>query len=198
MAIKGLSKPIFGQYTNTAGTISYTNGVSGGHAISWNLSIDASDDNPLYADNVVVEHDNGAAFGSGTLTLNTDELSDTLAKFLLNLNKVTEGTSPSTIDVYNYDDSAVPITVGFGIIELHQVSDTDKYRAVMLHRCVPKFPANAATTKGESIDWQTREIEFSVERSEAAAHPWMSEAWFTSETAALTWLNGKLGVANQG
>ena len=58
-----------------------------------------------------------------------------------------------------YDDDMKGTPKGFGIIETHQINDVDKFRAVILCKVTPSIPANSATTKGESIDWQTKEVE---------------------------------------
>lgn len=194
MAIKGLAIPVFGKYTNTNGVVTYSEGRTIGHAINYSIEIETRDDNPLYGDDMIVEHDNGG-FGSGTLTLNTAELTGENAAWLLGLKTTTEGTGTSAITIYQYDDTCVPITVGFGIIETHQINDVNQYKAIMLCKCLPRTPADTATTKGETIEWQTPEIEFTVERSDEADHPWKREAWFATLAAAQAWLEDKLSVS---
>lgn len=198
MAIKGLSKPVFGKYTNTSGTVTYSEGKTIGHAISYSAEVEVGDDNPLYGDNMIVEHDNGT-FQTGTLTLETSEFTASESAWLLGITStsytVGEGTGAVTVTEYPFGDNTSPITVGFGIIELHQINDSDTYKTVILPKCVPHIPADAATTKGESIDWQTKEIEFGIERSDESNHPWKVEAWHASEAAALAYLEDKLGVS---
>lgn len=195
MAIKGLALPRVGKYTNTNGTVTYSEGKVLGHAIEYSVEVETTDDNPLYGDNMIVEHDNGS-FGSGTLTLTTSELTGENAMWLLGLTSATEGTGDNAITVYSYDDNSKPITVGFGIVETHQINDVDQFKAVILPKCVPRFPSDSATTKGETIEWQTPEIEFGIERSDEAGHPWKKEAWFSTETAAEEWLETKLAVTS--
>ena len=196
MAKKGLSIPFFGKYVNTNGTITYNECKTIGHAIEYSTEIETADDNPLYGDNMIIEHDYGS-FGGGTLTLNTSERTGTVSKWLLGMTEktVTVGSGSPTTEVteYVYDDDTKPITVGFGIIELHQIDDVDKYRTVILSRCVPQIPAEAATTKGESIEWQTQEITFTIERAEDAKHTWQRSAWHDSEAAARAYLEQELG-----
>lgn len=196
MAKKGLSIPFFGKYANNNGSVSYSEGKTIGHAIEYSVEIETSDDNPLYGDNKIIEHDNGT-FNGGTLTLNTSELEGTMAKWLLGLTQssvtVGEGTGSVTVAEYQYDDDTSPITVGFGVIELHQINDTDKYRTIILTKCVPNIPAQAATTKGDTIEWQTQEITFMIERSDATKHAWMREAWHDTEDAAIAYLQQELG-----
>lgn len=194
MAKKGLSIPFFGKYTATGNpaTVTYSEGKTIGHAIEYSTEIEIGGDNPLYGDNVVIEHDNGS-FNGGTLTLNTSELTGTVSKWLLGLTENTVTVGERQVTEYVFDDDARPITAGFGIIELHQIDDVDKYRTVILTKVVPQIPANSATTKGESIEWQTQEITFNIERDDSAKHIWQIEAWHDTEADAIAYLQQKLG-----
>lgn len=192
MAVKGLSIPVFGKYTNTNSTVTYTDGMTIGHAIEYSIDVESSDDNPLYGDNKIIEHDKGT-FSTGTLTLNTSELTAEASKWLLGLTENSVTVGQNTVTEYVFDDDLAPTVCGFGIIELHQIDDVDHYKTVLLTKVKPNIPANAATTKGETIDWQTQEITFTIERSDEEKHPWKKEAWFTSEADALAYLNAQLG-----
>lgn len=202
MAIKGLRTPIMGKYSCSAqGVISYTEGKIAGKAIEYSADFETSDDNPLYADNAIAEHDNGGITG-GTLTLKTDCISENLAKWLFGLatNTVTvgEGASAQTVTENLYNDAAQAIQIGFGIIEYNQEADTDKYRTVIFPKCTPKFPAWAAVTMGESIEWQTPEIQFAIEKADDANHKIAITAYFTSYQSALDYLKQVLGVTTNG
>ena len=63
------------------------------------------------------------------------------------------------------------------------------------------IPSEAATTKGESIEWQTREIEGTINRSDEDTanyrHPWKREAWFDTQSQAMEYLKTVLNVLNQ-
>lgn len=192
MAKKGLSIPFFGKYNNNNGTITYTEGKTIGHAIEYSTEIEVGGDNPLYGDNVVIEHDNGS-FNGGTLTLNTSELTGNVSKWLLGLSQNTVTVGQTEVAENVFDDDAQPITTGFGIIEMHQIDDVTKYRTVILTKVVPQIPANACTTKGETIEWQTTELTFNIERDDSAKHAWQIEAWHETEAAAIAYLQFKLG-----
>ena len=96
------------------------------------------------------------------------------------------------------DDDMKQTPKGFGIIETHQINDVDRYRAVILCKTTMAIPAEAATTKGESIEWQTKEIEGTITRSdentENYKHPWKREAWFDTEKEAMEYLKTVLNV----
>lgn len=198
MAIIGLSKPVLGKYTNTAGTVTYSEGKTIGHAISYNADIELGDDNPLYGDNMIVENDKGI-FQSGTLTLDTSEFTNTVSKWLLGLqeNTYTIGEGQGAVEVTElvFDDNTTPLTVGFGIIQKEMIDGEYLYKTIILTKCVPRIPADAATTQGETIDWQTKEIEFSIQRDDTTNHTWKLEAQFETETAALDYLKARLGYA---
>lgn len=199
MAIKGLSIPVFGRYKFNAATkeVTYTDGIVGGHAIEYTLSVQSTDNNPLHADNKVIENDVGK-FSSGTLSLGTDDLTAAVSKYLMGLKEESltiEGLTEVTETIY--DDEAVAPDLGFGIIEMHQKDNVDKYKGVIICRVTMNIPEDTATTRKQSIEWQTKTIEGTVQRSEENTakrkHPWKREAWFDKEEALL-YLKTVLGV----
>ena len=208
MAIKGLSIPVCGKYNynQSTGEVSYTNGIIANKAIEYSAEFETADDNPLYADNGIAENDKGT-FTGGTLTLSTADLPQDLSMLLLGLTQVTETVTidGASVEVTRnvYDDNAKAPYLGFGIIELHQINDVDKYRAVMFNKVFFKLPSEAAQTKGQNIEWQTKSIDATINRSDfvkaattstpAEVHPWMEDAWFDTESEALAYLGYRLG-----
>uniref|UniRef100_UPI00402A928D hypothetical protein n=1 Tax=[Ruminococcus] torques TaxID=33039 RepID=UPI00402A928D len=199
MAIKGLTNPVFGDYSYNGSVVSYSNGFVCGSAIEYEAEIETSDDNPLYGDDRIIENDYGS-FSTGTLTLNTSDLDQETSKALLGVKEVKIGETGNQITELVYDDTAKPTPKGFGIIETHQINDVDKYRAVILCKVTPRPPSDAATTKGESIEWQTKELELGISRSDEEStnykHPWKREAWFDDHASALAYLKDQLGVVD--
>lgn len=205
MAVKGLSFAVAGKYTNTSGTISYTDGMVIGKAIEYSASIESTDNSSnLYGDNTLAEVDKNV-FKSGTLTLNTTELINTVSAWLLGLGTVTHSYTPAgasqavNVTEYVFDDNSAAPTIGFGIIEEHQINGVNKYKAVILCRCDPKVPNNAAKTRGETVEWQTPSLDMAISRSEQNdedyVHPWKLESWHDSELAAQNYLKSRLGVS---
>lgn len=197
MAIKGLSVPVLGVYSNNNGTVTYANGRIFSHAVEYSFDAESSDENPLYGDNRIVEHDS-PAFTKGTLTVQTTNLSNEDSKYLLGLKEVTRTIGQREFTELVYDDDRTPKTFGFGIIELFQLNDTDGYRPVVFCRCTPNIPSDAATTKGEQVEWQTPEIEFTVVRSEqydqSYHYPWKFSTEVATEADAILYLKNVLGV----
>lgn len=200
MAIKGLTIPVFADYSFNGTVVSYLNGFVCGHAIEYNVEIETSDDNPLYGDDRIIENDYGE-FSTGTLTLNTSDLDQPTSKCLLNVKEISRAVGDTTVTELVYDDDAKPTPKGFGIIETHQIDDTNRYRAVVLAKIIPRIPSDAATTKEETIEWQTKELECLVERSDQDTadykHPWKYEAWFDTHADALEYLKYVLNVLEQ-
>lgn len=200
MAIKGLTIPVFADYSFNGTVASYLNGFICGHAIEYGIEIETSDDNPLYGDDRIIENDYGE-FSTGTLTLNTSDLDQLTSKRLLNIKEISRVVGDSTVTELVYDDDVKATTKGFGIIETHQIDDANRYRAVVLAKILPRIPSDAATTKGETIEWQTKEIECLVVRSDQDTddykYPWKYEAWFDNHADALEYLKYTLNVLEQ-
>ena len=76
--------------------------------------------------------------------------------------------------------------LGFGIIIKKKVSGADKYRAVFFHKIKFNIPEDAATTQGETIEWQTPTIEGVIMRDDSTKHAWKSEATLDTEADAVT------------
>lgn len=200
MAIKGLSIPVFGKYAFNPATnmASYYGGMVNPKAISYTVSVESTENNPLYANNQIAENDIGR-FSTGTISLETDDLTQKTTKFLLSIKEVerTYGKE-KTVTVLVYDDEQKAPDLGVGIIEEHQNDNVTQYKAVWLKKVNFTIPEDAATTRGEAIEWQTRTIEGTISRSEEngenGVYPWKEEAWFKSESEALEYLKAMLGV----
>ena len=198
MAIKGLSIPVVGKYSCTEKSVSYSDGVIAGSAVEYSVSWTTSESNDFYADNDVEETD-GGTFQTGELTLGTSDLTQEVSKLILGLKTATFSYGEDkTAEECVYDDDASAPYFGYGIIEMHQIHNITKFRAVILPRVKFNLPELAATTKGESIEWQTPSITARIMRSEQEdsnyKHPWMLDAWFETESDAIEYLKAKLGV----
>ena len=197
MATKGLKLPYYAVYTGGTNTATYSNSGIAGHAISFSLSAEKTDDVPLYADNEIVEIDHGK-FREGTLTLNTDNLSDALSKALLGAKEKTRTVGSTTVTELVWDDDQSYVEVGLGIIECKQVSNVDKFRAVVILRVAFSLTSEQATTQGETVEWQTPTIEGKVYRSALNdsdyKHPWKVEATFDTEAEAEAYIKAVLNI----
>lgn len=196
MATKGLSYFVAGKYSYAQGAVTYTEGRVLAKAVAYTINLDEPTRNDFYADNAVAESDN-QTFGSGNVNLDPAQISPEDKAWLLGQTprEVQVGTG-NTVQVYDYDDSMEPIYAGFGFIELDQINNVDKYQAVTLVKTKTRTPANSATTKGESINWQTHPITADIYRDDSSAHRWMTEsALFDTEDAAKAYLNHIFGIS---
>ena len=196
MATIGLSKPYYAVYSNTGTTVSYANGAVMGKATEANIEIETTDDNNLYADNAIAETDR--AFAGGTLTLSTDDLSQAVSKAILGLKEAelteVDGVTDEDVSELIYDDDQVTPYLGVGFIIKKKVNNVYKWRAVVLTKVMFAVPNDAATTQGESIEWQVPELTATIMRDDSATHMWKREATFTTEAQAEAYLKDRLSI----
>lgn len=196
MAVIGLSKPYYGIYSATGNAVSYANGAVMGKATEANIEIDTTEDNNLYADNAIAETDR--SFAGGTLTLSTDDLSQDVAKAILGLTETAitgiEGVTDTSVKELVYDDTQTIPYLGVGFIVKKKVGGAYKWRAVVLSKVMFSVPADAATTQGESIEWQVPELSATIMRDDSATHMWKREATFTTEAQAEAYIKARLNI----
>ena len=197
MATIGLSKPYYATYANTSGTVSYSNGGVMGKATEANIEIETSDDNNLYGDNAIAETDR--QFTGGTLTLSTTDLSQEVSKAILGLTEqeltdITGVTDESVMELI-YDDTQNTPYLGVGFIVKKKVDGAIKWRGIVLTKVMFSIPADAATTQGESIEWQVPELSATIMRDDSATHMWKREATFTTEAQAEAYIKDRLNIA---
>ena len=196
MAVIGLSKPYYGIYSATGNAVSYANGAVMGKATEANIEIDTTEDNNLYADNGIAETDR--SFAGGTLTLSTDDLSQEVTKAILGLTETAitgiEGVTDTSVKELVYDDTQTTPYLGVGFIVKKKVGGAYKWRAVVLSKVMFSVPADAATTQGESIEWQVPELSATIMRDDSETHMWKREATFTTEAQAEAYIKNRLSI----
>jgi phi13 family phage major tail protein len=196
MAVIGLSKPYYGIYSATGNAVSYANGAVMGKATEANIEIDTTEDNNLYADNGIAETDR--SFAGGTLTLSTDDLSQEVTKAILGLTETAitgiEGVTDTSVKELVYDDTQTTPYLGVGFIIKKKVGGAYKWRGVVLCKVMFSVPADAATTQGESIEWQVPELSATIMRDDSETHMWKREATFTTEAQADAYIKARLNI----
>lgn len=196
MATIGLSKPYFAVYSAAGSTVGYANGAVMGKATEANIEIDTTEDNNLYADNAIAETDR--TFAGGTLTLSTDDLSQEVSKAILGLAEQAitgiEGVTDTSVKELLYDDQQQTPYLGVGFIIKKKVGGVYKWRGVILTKVMFSAPADAATTQGETIEWQTPELSATIMRDDSTNHMWKREATFTTEAQAEAYIKDRLGI----
>lgn len=192
----GLSKPYYAIYSNTGATVSYATGAVMGKATEANIEIETTDDNNLYADNVIAETDR--AFAGGTLTLSTDDLSQEVSKAILGLTEQAlgeiTGITDTEVKELIYDDTQQTPYLGVGFIIKKKVGGVDKWRGVVLTKVMFSVPSDSAITQGETIEWQVPELSATIMRDDSATHMWKREATFTTEVQAEAYIKDRLDI----
>lgn len=196
MATIGLSKPYYAIYAEAGGVVSYSDGAVMGKATEANISIETSEDNNLYGDNGLAETDR--RFANGTLTLSTTDLSQEVSKAILGLTEQAitgiDGVTDTSVKELVYDDTQVTPYLGVGFIIKKKVNGVYKWRGVVLPKVMFSVPEDAATTQGESIEWQTPELTGTIMRDDSATHVWKKEATFTTEAQAEAYIKNRLSI----
>lgn len=196
MAIIGLSKPYYAIYSETGGVVSYSDGAVMGKATEANISIETTEDNNLYGDNGLAETDR--RFTNGSLTLSTTDLSQEVSKAILGLTEQAitgvDGVTDTSVKELVYDDTQVTPYLGVGFIIKKKVNGVYKWRGVVLPKVMFSVPEDAATTQGESIEWQTPELTGAIMRDDSATHMWKREATFTTEAQAEAYIKNRLSI----
>ena len=198
MATIGLSKPYYAIYAEAGGVVSYSDGAVMGKATEANISIETTEDNNLYGDNGLAETDR--RFANGTLTLSTTDLSQEVSKAILGLTEQAitgiDGVTDTSVKELVYDDTQVTPYLCVGFIIKKKVDGAYKWRGVVLPKIMFSVPEDAATTQGESIEWQTPELTGAIMRDDSATHAWKKEATFTSEAQAEAYIKARLGITS--
>lgn len=196
MAIIGASKPMFAKYAHNGTTVSYSDGGVMGALVEFNIEVESTNNNDFYADNSVKETQRNK-FSSGTLTVQTDDLRYEVSKALLGLKENSLSSIPGitgTVKELVYDDEQNTPYLGIGMIQKKQVDNIEKWRAIVLKKIMFSVPADAATTEGETIDWQVPELSAAIMRDDSEHHEWKCEAVFDTEAQAEAYIRYKLNI----
>lgn len=186
MANIGLSQPYYAKYTATNGTVTYTGLAKLGKATTVDLSLDNRDPEKLHADNGVAE--SLWLFSGATVTMGIDELSLGVAADILGLTAPT--VSSANLD-FTVDAVAPYVGLGFIVKKIHQ--GVIKYRVVVLYKCQFKPVDFSVNTQGETVEFQTPELEAAVLTPDGANGKWQFWGDFETEAAALSALQDELG-----
>ena len=185
---------LYGVYYSKAiisdGVVTGYSGVSTmGKAISASFEQAEANDNPLYANNGIAEHDSHAGSG-GTLTLTLDRLTQAAAADLYGLTLKTSTVEVASTTVtgtgFDYTGDEQSVTVGVAFIRWCQENDDrNKHEVVIFRNVTFGFPNIDAQTLGDTIEWQTPEIQGTVIGKEGdGTNPWFLTRVFPSQAAA--------------
>lgn len=196
MAIVGVSKPYYAKYNYEDGVVSYADGGIMGKMVSVDIELEISEDNNLYGDNGVAETDR--VFSGGTVTVSTTDLSQAVSRDILGVREEDlediPGVTDKGVKELIFDDSQATPYLGCGAVIKEIVNGITKWRGVILNKVMFSVPSISATTQGDSIEWQTPELEGTIMRDDSEKHPWMQDAYFTSESQAEAYIKHRLNI----
>lgn len=199
MAKIGVSKPYYALYSNTGNTVSYSDGGVLGKATDVDVNINTSEDNNLYADNGIAEADR--QFSDGTLTVGTDDLSQAVSKAILGAKEQAVGeltglTGDTDVKELIFDDDLQNPYLGVGFIVKGQKNNVVYWRAIVFTKVLFNIPSDAATTQGQTIEWQTESLVATILRDDTEKHMWKRSATFSSEANAEAYIKNRLGITD--
>lgn len=182
MAQIGLTNLWYGILTEGAdGTPSYGGAKSFGKAVSAKVDV-STNDATLYADDALAESDN--SFQSAKVTLGVADDDMTIFAEILG-HKVADSGGEM---VRSAEDSAP--WVGLGRVVTKMVSGKYVYKGEFLYKVKFSEPSQENSTKGESVDFSTPEIEGTA--ATLANGDWSAAHVFNTKAAAVEWVKGKL------
>lgn len=190
MAFVGLRHPVFAPITTETDGAEpvYGKGVVIGRAIKADIAFKRTDVK-LYGDDMACEADNTVT--GGTVTLGTDDLSDEVAVAMLG---ETKGETGEIVE------SSKPAPYGgFGYLRVRRLRGVTSYIAYWLYKVQFARGDENASTKGESLEWQTPTVQGSmmgVYADDSGEQSFRVRKSFTTEKDAIAWLNGKAKIAS--
>ena len=198
MAGIGLYGDYYSKATIADGVVTKYAGIQQmGKAISASFEQAEGDNNPLYANNAIAE--NNASSGSGgTLTLTLDKLTQSAFADLYGLTSKTSAVTVGTESVsgtgFDIDGTEQAAPVGVAFIRWHQESDLrNKHEVVIFRNVTFKMPNIEGETMGESIEWQTPEIEGTVVGADGT-NPWYLTRVFPTQAAAVQFITDQFAA----
>lgn len=199
MAKIGVSKPFYAIYSETNGTVTYSDGGVLGKATEVDVTINTSEDNNLRADNGIAETDR--AFSDGSITIGTDDLSQEVSKAILGVTEkdlpTIAGITPPEGTTYKeliFDDNMETPYLGVGFIVKGQKNNKVYWRPIVFTKVMFNVPDDAATTQGESIEWQTPSLVGTILRDDSETHVWKRETRLDTEAEAAAYIKHVLGI----
>lgn len=161
----GFSLPWVAKYSESDGVVTYSNAQRLARGVSVSAETDSSDNNNFYADNIIAESDAGT-FSGGTVTLTVDGLFQAAEKLIQGLQ------AANTAGFLVYDDNQAAPYVGIGFVIKYMSEGVTYYTPVIFTKTRAGQLSISAETQGESIDWQTAEVPFSIFKDDTSAHAW--------------------------
>lgn len=192
----GFSYPVVAKYAANGGEVTLSEGRVLARGVSVDVSINTQDSTDFYADDVLAES-SGERFKDGSLKLTVDGLFAEAERFI--------SGQPAAVEV-PFGDSQVSLTkhstktdapyVAVGVIAKYMSGGVELWTPYIFPKTKFKPTGLKAQTKGESISYQTQDLEAALHREDTpgANWKWVGED-FTTEAEARAVLNTVCAVA---
>lgn len=170
--ITGYSMPIVAKYAFSSNTISYSNVMPLARGVEVSMEVETGDATNFYADNTIAEAVAGQ-FNGATATLTVDGLKDSARNLIAGI--TTTGTitvDTETVNTVVYDDLQVIPYVGIGFVVRYMENGVTSYAPIILPKAQFSPESLDASTQGESVEFQTTELQATVMRADDANHSW--------------------------
>lgn len=199
MAGIGLYGVYYSVATKSGGVVTGYSGVETmGKAINVSFEPNEGDSNDLYANNAIAESDATSGSG-GTITFTLDRLTEDAAADLFGLTKTSSSVTVNSTTVsgtgFDYTGEEQANSVGVAFIIWGQENNNREHHKAVIYRDVTfKMPSISAQTVGESIEWQTPELEGTVIGKDGT-NPWFKTREFPSQAAAVQYITDEFAAS---
>lgn len=177
------------QYTNTSGTISYSNATSAGDAMTANLDLTFAEGR-LYAEGKLAEFIREAT--GGTLSLGVKYIPDAAKKLLFGAVDKSRTISGTTVTGLKYSANDDPKYVGVAFYAPDMIDGVKKYTCVFVKKARFGPPSMSYVTKGESITFNTPTTTGEFLPDDSSAADLFETAVVDTVAAAQAWVTAVL------
>lgn len=183
------------KYTNTAGTVAYSDAQSVGEAMTANLELRYAEGR-LYAESRLAEYIKKAT--GGTISIGVKYIPTAAQKVLFGSTEVERtigsGSSSVTLTSLAIGSKSVPNYVGVAFYAPDMVDGVEKYTGVFVHKALFGPPSYAYNTMGESINFNTPTTSGEFLATDATGNAMVEVVTLDTENDAKSWVNLVLGV----
>lgn len=165
------------------GRISYTDGQRAARLASWSLTLNSSDSNSDYLDNVEAETA-GGEFSGGSLDVEIGEFTQEADRLILGAKRGTLMVNGEKVEGVLYNDNLTRPFLGAAFIEKRIIKGVTSWRPIVLLKTRFNIPDEQVETQGETISWQHDTIKASVLRAAGTEGNWRIYDDFESESLA--------------
>lgn len=181
------------KYTNTSGTVSYSNKTSIGDAITADLQLKFAEGR-LYAEGTLAEYMRKAT--GGTISIGEKYIPDAAQQLMFGMRSKTRtvGTgTTTTVSGLQYGANDVPQAVGVAFYAPDMIDGVEKYTCVFIPRVIFGPPSMSLSTMGENIAFSTPTCAGEFMPDHSTNKELIETATASTKTDAAAWVDLVLG-----